>query len=64
MKILKELLTELKRSNDLKEKEIDFNTLSDMDFKTKYDQFVPFERRQQIVVKSAMDNTFDHRYWR
>ena len=30
MKIIRELLAELKRSNDLKEKEIDFKTMSDM----------------------------------
>ena len=47
MKILRELLAELKRSNDLKEKEIDFKTMSDMEFEQKYKQHVPLGRRQE-----------------
>ena len=47
MKIIKELLAELKRSNDLKEKEIDFKTMSDMEFEQKYKQRVPLGRRQE-----------------
>jgi len=47
MKIIRELLAELKRSNDLKEKEIDFKTMSDSEFGQKYDCYVPSERRQQ-----------------
>ncbi len=47
MKIIRELLAELKRSNDLKEKEIDFKTMSDLEFGQKYDCYVPLERRQQ-----------------
>jgi hypothetical protein len=47
MKIIRELLTELKRSNDLKEKEIDFKTMSDMEFEQKYKQRVPLGRRQE-----------------
>jgi|TARA_A100001388_G_scaffold90047_1_gene65174 hypothetical protein len=47
MKILRELLAELKRSNDLKEKEIDFKTMSDMDFEQKYKQSIPLGRRQE-----------------
>ena len=47
MKIIKELLAELKRSNDLKEKEIDFKIMCDMDFEQKYKQSVPWGRRQE-----------------
>ena len=47
MKIIRELLAELKRSNDLKEKEIDFKTMSDLEFGQKYGCHVPLERRQQ-----------------
>jgi len=47
MKIIRELLAELKRSNDLKEKEIDFKTMSDMEFEQKYKQHVPLGRRQE-----------------
>jgi hypothetical protein len=47
MKIIRELLAELKRSNDLKEKEIDFKTMSDMEFQQKYNQSIPLGRRQE-----------------
>ena len=46
MKIIRELLAELKRSNDLKEKEIDFKTMSDSEFGRKYNCYVPSERRK------------------
>ena len=36
MKILRELLAELKRSNDLKEKALDFEIMDDYDFGNKY----------------------------
>ena len=45
MKILRELLAELKRSNDLKEKAIDFEIMDDYDFGKKYDCIV-WQRRQ------------------
>ena len=57
MKIIRELLAELKRSNDLKEKEIDFKTMSDMEFQQKYNQHVPLGRRQEHFSAS---NPFTH----
>tara|TARA_A100001391_G_scaffold195927_1_gene173813 strand:+ start:355 stop:567 length:213 start_codon:yes stop_codon:yes gene_type:complete len=61
MKIIRELLAELKRSNDLKEKELDFKTMSDMEFQQKYNQHVPLGRRQEHF-SSAGDvvNSFTH----
>ena len=59
MKIIRELLAELKRSNDLKEKEIDFKTMSDLEFGQKYDCYVPLERRQQNPMIVKVDNTVD-----
>ena len=53
MKIIRELLAELKRSNDLKEKEIDFKTMCDMDFEQKYKQNVPWGRRQEHFETSG-----------
>ena len=53
MKILRELLAELKRSNDLKEKEIDFKTMSDMEFEQKYKQHVPLGRRQEHLSTAS-----------
>ena len=47
MKIIRELLAELKRSNDLKEKEIDFKIMDDYAFGKKYNCHIPLERRQQ-----------------
>ena len=47
MKIIKELLAELKRSNDIKEKELDFRIMSDSEFGLKYNCYVSSERRQQ-----------------
>ncbi len=54
MKIIRELLAELKRSNDLKEKEIDFKTMSDMEFEQKYKQRVPVGRRQEQYRTQVM----------
>ena len=59
MKILKELLAELKRSNDLKEKAIDFQITDDLQFNQKYDCHVPMERRQQNPMIVKVDNTVD-----
>ena len=59
MKILKELLAELKRSNDLKEKAIDFQIMDDRQFNQKYDCHVPMERRQQNPMIVKVDNTVD-----
>ena len=53
LKIIRELLAELKRSNDLKEKEIDFKTMSDMEFEQKYKQRVPLGRRQEHFGASS-----------
>ena len=53
MKIIRELLAELRRSNDLKEKEIDFKTMSDMEFEQKYKQRVPVGRRQEHFSTSS-----------
>ena len=55
MKIIRELLAELKRSNDLKEKEIDFKTMSDLEFGQKYGCYVPLERRQQPGIIHTHD---------
>ena len=41
MKIIRELLAELKRSNDLKEKAIDFQIMDAHTFQKKYDCYVP-----------------------
>ena len=41
MKIIRELLAELKRSNDLKEKEIDFKIMDDYAFGKKYNCHIP-----------------------
>ena len=49
MKIIRELLTELKRSNDLKEKEIDFKTMSDMEFEQKYKQRSPIREKARTL---------------
>ena len=57
MKILKELLAELKRSNDLKEKAIDFQIMDDHTFEKKYDCYIPMERRQQNPMIVKVDNT-------
>ena len=57
MKILRELLAELKRSNDLKEKELDFKTMSDIEFYQKYNQSIPLGRRQEHFSTS---NEFTH----
>ena len=46
MKILRELLAELKRSNDLKEKALDFEIMDDYDFGNKYGCTI-WQRRQQ-----------------
>ncbi len=59
MKILKELLAELKRSNDLKEKEIDFKTMTDLEFGQKYNCYIPLERREQNPMIVKVDNTVD-----
>ena len=59
MKILKELLAELKRSNALKEKAIDFQIMDDLQFNQKYDCHVPMERRQQNPMIVKVDNTVD-----
>ena len=53
MKIIRELLAELKRSNDLKEKELEFKTMSDMEFEQKYKQRVPLGRRQEHFGTSS-----------
>ena len=57
MKIIRELLAELKRSNDLKEKELDFKTMSDMEFEQKYKQRVPFGRRQDPFISTSSCGT-------
>ena len=66
MKIIRELLTELKRSNDIKEKELDFKILSDVDFELKYKQCVPLGRRQEHFNTSndvvAHTSTSDSRW--
>ena len=59
MKIIRELLAELKRSNDLKEKEIDFKTMSDMEFQQKYNQSIPLGRRQEHFSASDPFTTRD-----
>ena len=59
MKIIRELLAELKRSNDLKEKAIDFQIMDDLQFNQKYDCHVPMERRQQNPMIVKVDNTVD-----
>ena len=59
MKIIRELLAELKRSNDLKEKEIDFQIMDDYTFGEKYDCYIPMERRQQNPMIVKVDNTVD-----
>ena len=59
MKIIRELLAELKRSNDLKEKAIDFQIMDDHTFEKKYDYYVPLERRQQNPMIVKVDNTVD-----
>ncbi len=59
MKIIRELLAELKRSNDLKEKAIDFQIMDDHTFEKKYDCYVPLERRQQNPMIVKVDNTVD-----
>ena len=56
MKILKELLAELKRSNDLKEKAIDFQIMDDYAFGKKYDCYVPLERRQPGIIHTHDPN--------
>ena len=53
MKIIRELLTELKRSNDLKEKAIDFQIMDDHTFEKKYDCYVPLGRRQEHFSTSS-----------
>ena len=58
MKILRELLAELKRSNDLKEKAIDFEIMDDYDFGKKYDCTI-WQRRQQNPIIVKVDNTVD-----
>ena len=55
MKIIRELLAELKRSNDLKEKAIDFEIMDDYDFGKKYDCTV-WQRRQQNPIIVKVDN--------
>ena len=55
MKILRELLAELKRSNDLKEKALDFEIMDDYDFGKKYDCTV-WQRRQQNPIIVKVDN--------
>ena len=67
MKIIRELLAELKRSNDLKEKEIDFKIMSDLDFGEKYKQSIPLERRQDYfggtTTYSSNDPTIFPNRW-
>ena len=58
MKILRELLAELKRSNDLKEKALDFEIMDDYDFGKKYDCTI-WQRRQQNPIIVKVDNTVD-----
>ena len=58
MKILRELLAELKRSNDLKEKALDFEIMDDYDFGKKYDCTI-WQRRQQNPIVVKVDNTVD-----
>ena len=55
MKILRELLAELKRSNDLKEKALDFEIMDDYDFGKKYDCTI-WQRRQQNPIIVKVDN--------
>ena len=56
MKILKELLAELKRSNDLKEKAIDFQIMDDYAFGKKYNCHIPLERRQPSIIHTHDPN--------
>ena len=56
MKILRELLAELKRSNDLKEKAIDFQIMDDYDFGRKYNCSIPWHRRRQDICIVNADN--------
>ena len=58
MKILRELLAELKRSNDLKEKALDFEIMDDYDFGNKYGCTI-WQRRQQNPNIVKVDNTDD-----
>ena len=58
MKILRELLAELKRSNDLKEKALDFEIMDDYDFGNKYGCTI-WQRRQQNPIIVKVDNTVD-----
>tara|TARA_R100000426_G_C4789404_1_gene97924 strand:+ start:427 stop:636 length:210 start_codon:yes stop_codon:yes gene_type:complete len=55
MKILRELLAELKRSNDLKEKALDFEIMDDYDFGNKYGCTI-WQRRQQNPIIVKVDN--------
>ena len=56
MKILKELLAELKRSNALKEKAIDFQIMDDYKFGEKYNCHIPLERRQPSIIHTHDPN--------
>ena len=56
MKIIKELLAELKRSNDLKEKAIDFQIMDDYAFGKKYNCHIPLERRQPSIIHTHDPN--------
>ena len=58
MKILRELLPELKTSNDLKENALDFEIMDDYDFGKKYDCTI-WQRRQQNPIVVKVDNTVD-----
>ena len=55
MKILRELLAELKRSNDLKEKALDFEIMDDYDIGNKYGCTI-WQRRQQNPIIVKVDN--------
>ena len=55
MKIIRELLAELKRSNDLKEKALDFEIMDDYDFGNKYGCTI-WQRRQQNPIIVKVDN--------
>ena len=61
MKILRELLAELKRSNDLKEKALDFEIMDDYDFGNKYGCTI-WQRRQQNPIIVKVDNNPSNPY--
>ena len=56
MKIIRELLAELKRSNDLKEKEIDFKIMYYYAFGKKYNCHIPLERSQPSIIHTHDPN--------